>query len=356
MVCEISFLPVGNADCIVIHADDSVVIVDLGKNPRSVYNWLRRRNFNRIDRIYITHNHQDHFPFSSFKKLVDFLELWFSNGSEMGILSLPDAIYETAFSELDNLLKVDNLRYQELKDAVDLFDLWDQRGKVRAESASRSSAPYALIELKMYVLHPRQLFISRTKNKQSKINEISLVLKVVYGEFAAMLLADLAGNGLKDYLSVVKASSAATKEAKANIVKIPHHGGFPSNGNDLKELLTLIDAELAVLSVGSNNPYGHVEPNLFKALIELQNNKKQHLKQFNFICTEVTRTCVYSASERSVMSRSETRLPPSENCAGEITIIAELSGKWKYKTGTPDHASRVANFDHAACDGRADLE
>jgi hypothetical protein len=116
----------------------------------------------------------------------------------------------------------------------------------------------------------------------------------------------------------------------------------------LKELLTLIDAELAVLSVGSTNQYGHVEPALFKALIELKDNKDKRLDRF--ICTEVTRTCVHAASDRATMTKGLFKV---EKCAGEITIVAETSGKWNLKTET-DHKIKVASF-NAACDGRGDF-
>ena len=55
MTCEISFLPVGNADCIVVNADDSVVLVDLGRNQRFIYNWLLNQGLDKIRRIYVTH-------------------------------------------------------------------------------------------------------------------------------------------------------------------------------------------------------------------------------------------------------------------------------------------------------------
>jgi beta-lactamase superfamily II metal-dependent hydrolase len=349
MTCEVSFLPVGNADSIVIHADDSVVVVDLGKNPRFIYNWLRKRNLNRIDRIYITHNHRDHFPFSSLKKLADFLELWFSDGSEIKIFSLPLGIYRDAYNKLNDLEQSDRQTYQELKDAMDRLDDWDLIGKPKSVPVFYDPTPYSLANLKIYALHPRQLFIERHKGK---INETSLVLQAVYGEFAVLLLSDLEGEGLKDYLTVVKADSLINQGVRANIVKIPHHGGFPPNGDDLKELLALIDAELAVLCVGSTNPYGHVEPELFKALIELQNNNAKRLKQF--ICTDVTRTCIHSASVRVGMKK--TGLSSSKKCAGEITIVADISGKWELKVETLDHPSQVASFAHAACMGRAELD
>ncbi len=348
MACEISFLPVGNADCIVIHADDSVVIVDLGNNPRFIYNWLKRKNLSKIDRIYITHSHRDHFPFSSLKKLVDFLELWFSQGGEVETFSLPLGIYRDAFTKIDTLKSSDNLRYQELKDAVDRLDDWDRSNKVRSVPALRDPTPATLDDLQIFTLHPRQIFIERHRGR---VNEISLVLRVVYGEFSAMLLSDLEGEGLKDYLSVAKASDSKTLETKANIVKIPHHGGYPTNGGDLKELLAAIDAELAILSVGSNNPYGHVAPELFQALIELQNNNGQRLKQF--ICTEVTRTCIHSKLKRSSMGKSGLSTP--QKCAGEITVIADILGKWQLKTEIANHISTIKSLSHAACDGRADI-
>jgi hypothetical protein len=114
--------------------------------------------------------------------------------------------------------------------------------------------------------------------------------------------------------------------------------------------LALVDAELAILSVGSTNTYGHVEPKLFKALIELQKNGDRRLTKF--ICTEVTRTCVHSASDRLTMGKSG--LAKSQKCAGEITIIADVGGKWDLKTET-DHLNEIKNCQYAACDGRSDF-
>jgi len=348
MTCEIVFLPVGNADCIAIHSEDALVIVDLGNKSRFIYKWLQQKSFSKINRIYITHKHRDHFPFTSLIKLVEFLELWFKSGGEIEIFSLPYGVYQDAIEKLDSQSVKDD-DYRALEDALKSLNDWDQNHKVRFVEALCDPTPYTLTDLKIYTLHPRSIFTATQKHK-GKINEISVVLRVEYGKFAAMLLADLENDGLADYLSIVKGSASATKEAKANIVKIPHHGAYPKNGKDLDELLALIDAELAVLSVGSTNSYGHVEPELFKALIELQQNSDRCLTKF--ICTEVTRTCVHSASDRSTMGKSG--LNTSKKCAGEITVIADLSGTWELKTET-DHLSEVASFKYAACNEKGDL-
>lgn len=355
MTCEIVFLPVGNADCIVVHAEDALVIVDLGKNPRFIYKWLEQKRFKKINRIYVTHNHKDHFPFKSIIDLVKFLDLWFKSNGEIEIFSLPYGFHDHANEQLNiqrgNKSDPNYKNYKNLEIALIRIFEWDRSRKVRFVEALSDPTPYPIHNLQIYTIHPRSPFISQQKSK-NKINEISLVLRIVYGEFIAILLADLEGSGLSDYLSVVKASVAATKEAKANIVKIPHHGAYPKNGDELQELLALIDAEFAVLSVGSTNRYGHVEPALFKALIELKNNKNKRLEQF--ICTEVTRTCLCSASDRSTMGKSGLSSSEAKKCAGEITIVAETSGLWKLKTEIDPHKTQVASFKYAACDGRSD--
>jgi hypothetical protein len=203
--------------------------------------------------------------------------------------------------------------------------------------------------------HPSQDYVeSHLVNNSSKLNEISTVLRVSYGYFSALLLADIEGAGLTELLNFMQIYATTCKSEnshKANVVKIPHHGAYPKNGHDLEEFLALIDAEIAILSVGSKNTYGHVEPDLFQALIELKIDEDKRLKQF--ICTELTRTCAKSAFERSQTDRKKG-LRETNKCAGEITIVAETSGDWNFHTET-DHGEKVQGVTHAACDGRADL-
>ena len=180
---------------------------------------------------------------------------------------------------------------------------------------------------------------------QGKHNEISLALKVRYGDFTALLLADIEGNGLRECLEI-----CTSEELKANIVKIPHHGAYPKNGDDLKKLLEVIDPELAILSVGSTNNYGHVMPQLFSLLLNLRTDNAKKLK--NFICTEVTRTCTYSQQKIAKMNRSG--LQEQQKCAGEITILANISGEWNIKTETI-HKEMIAQLDYPACQDKAEL-
>jgi hypothetical protein len=211
----------------------------------------------------------------------------------------------------------------------------------------RGGEEYSENALKIQALHPSHIYIENyLALGGGKLNEISLVLQVTYGSFTALLLADVEGNGLTDLLHYLQ-SVAYRNSVAVNVAKIPHHGAWPNNGDDLRELLNLVNPELAVLSVGSKNQHNHVRPELFQTLTNMKNTKSIRLD--SFICTEATRTCIHSMAETSLMGKQGlTEVRP---CAGEITIIAETSGKWSLKTKT-DHPAKIASMPYAACAGR----
>mgnify|MGYP000456306654 CR=1 FL=1 len=78
MTYEFVFLPVGNAHSIIIHPhSSSSVVIDLHKIPL-LLNWFENKKQTNISRIYIRHEHRDHFP--SLEDLVTFLENWLKRG------------------------------------------------------------------------------------------------------------------------------------------------------------------------------------------------------------------------------------------------------------------------------------
>jgi beta-lactamase superfamily II metal-dependent hydrolase len=339
MTCELAVLPIGNADSIVIRpAGGSAVVIDLNKIP-TLLKWFQNKKETNISRIYITHEHRDHFP--SLEDLATFLENWLKRGTVTEIC-LPYEVFKNAIRKV-NSNRAENKR---LEDA--LLRLKKLRKNITFLESTRRSNPYTQGDLEVHVLHPELLYAQEhLASISGRHNEISVVLRVTYGKFAALLLADIEGDGLRQCVDI---SISNAHEFNANIVKMPHHGAWPRNGDDLRKLLEAIDAEIAVLSVGSTNRYGHVVPELFALLLSLKNDTSKRLK--NFVCTEVTRTCVNSASERAEMGKSG--LDKQQLCAGEITILAETSGNWNLKTQT-NHADEVSHFKCAACDGRADL-
>ena len=338
MTCEFVFLPVGNADSIIIYPDGgSAVVIDLHKIPL-LRKWFQNRKETNISRIYITHEHRDHFP--SLEDLVTFLDNWLKSG-KVGSICLPYQVYQQAKKKV----AANRSANKRLEDALDQLARWEKKSIITFIEVTRGSNPYSQDSLEIHALHPGLLYAQDHLDKTGgKDNEISVVLRVNYGDFTALFLADIEGAGLKECVDL---SIKKPNEFIANLVKIPHHGAWPKNSDDLQKLLETINAEIAVLSVGSTNGHGHVVRELFNLLITLQNDDSKQLKQF--ICTEVTRTCVHSASDISTMKKSG--LAKQQLCAGEITILAETSGNWVLKTQT-NHKDVISTLPYPACQGR----
>lgn len=345
MVCKINFLPVGNADSIIVRSDnDLTVLIDLGK-PRLLDNWLQSEKITHIQRIYVSHAHGDHCP--SLVHLVSFLKIWLERGN-INEICLPYNMYQAAKKNLlDKRAKnPGDIKLERIETALNELNDWDRQNIVNFLPVARGSEKNYGKHLKISALHPRQLYVEdHLARTTSKLNEISLVLKITYGDFTALFLADIEGAGLQECINICN-----SKELKAHLVKIPHHGAYPNNGNDFKKLLKIIDAEIAILSVGSTNSYGHVMPELFSLLLDIQNDSSKNLKSFT--CTEVTRTCVCSKSKIASMNRSG--LTKKQLCAGEITISADVSGTWNITTET-NHDDIISELQYPACQGKAEL-
>ncbi|MCG3212623.1 MAG: hypothetical protein FOGNACKC_06293 [Anaerolineae bacterium] len=334
MTLEIAFLDVGNADSIVILPPQaSAVVVDVPK-PRRVQAWLEEHKKTVIDCIYFTHNHRDHLP--SISVLKTFIAEWFKKGT-MGTVFLPTgATRNTALSN-------DSDQADLIRDAIDNLLLWEEKRLLEIRRSERGSGPDYFGEIAIHILHPRYIF---SELNPDRANETSLVLRVEYGEFSTLLLADLEKTGLTKFLAL-----CSDDELECQVVKIPHHGAWqPNNEGAIQSLLKRTNPELAVLSVGSRNQHGHVAPQLFEELLTLKSDDNKRLQ--NFVCTEVTRTCICSSEDRATMGKSG--LSKAQPCVGDIVILARSSGAWEMKD-SEEHKQYLTKIIRAACCDRADL-
>ncbi len=272
---------------------------------------------------------------------------WFNAGGSVEKVVVGLKVFDDVFNELRALESagVDTRKIERLRHTVERLAVW--RKSIQFSDEARNKKPsYTDGKLAIQVLHPETIFASHHRTKYPKrLNELSLVLRITFGKFAAILLADLEGEGISECLKICK-----DEELKAQVVKLPHHGAWPSPAADYEKLLRKINAEVAILSVGSKNNYGHVVPDLFRQLVELVNDSSTRMKRF--ICTEVTRTCAKSATERAAMGNKG--LTARSLCAGDIVLSCDLSGDYKIKTET-DHPAVIASLKYPACQQKADI-
>ena len=97
-------------------------------------------------------------------------------------------------------------------------------------------------------------------------NEFSIVLGLSYGEFDALLTGDIQPPVTDLVADKVGPSSSAIGETtprRWEVLKVPHHG---SKNGLTQELLDTVQPNLAVISVGEKNRYGHPHKSVLEML------------------------------------------------------------------------------------------
>ncbi len=342
MTCRIVFLQVGNADCSLIWTPDACAIVDFPRQ-RPLNDCLRRHEICSVDRLFVTHDHSDHF--FGLERLSNWLAAWVRREGPAVALHLPDGLWQRAQEKLKELEaegQADSRRYQRLQSTMAKIIGWDKEGHVRYSPLFTGHDDLTHGPLSFKILHPSWLEVeSQRATKRAAHNAGSLVLCVRYGEFVAVFMADLEGKGLSSLLDRTKRRGSPL--IRCHVLKIPHHGAWPKNAHELAALLEHADPELAVLSVGSKNNYGHVRAELFGALLDLRDRDDRRLR--TFACTEVTRTCALPVAEHSPRGCG---LPTTRPFAGDIMVEAETDGDWSW-LGEERHRVAIKSVPLAAC-------
>ena len=99
--------------------------------------------------------------------------------------------------------------------------------------------------MKFKVLWPRE---NLTGQRVKEINNISMVLKLIYGNNSWLLPGDL------DSAAEEKLIRDSPEYLMANVLKVAHHG---SSSATSEEWLKLVSPTDAIISVGKDNDYGH---------------------------------------------------------------------------------------------------
>ena len=222
---------VGQGDGLVLDAGDgAALVVDAGPDPALMDSCLDRLDVERVPLVVLTHDHADH---------VDGLA---------GVLA-DRPVAEVQVTILD--------------------DPVEQAARVhRVASAAgvplRRVAPgerRRLGELQWQVLSP----VSGTDPAQlaeTGANDASIVLLVQARGVSMLLGGDLEPPGQTRLLA---AASAGGMSLDVDVLKVPHHGSAYQD----PEFLAATDPEVAVISAGADNDYGHPAQSTLKTLIDL---------------------------------------------------------------------------------------
>jgi competence protein ComEC len=197
----------------------------------------------------------------------------FGGSFEIGSRVLEPALWARGVSAIDSLLLTHG-DPDHIGGALSLIDdfnpryLWEGVSVPRASSLqavlARASASGGLIEqrregeefrlgdARVIVLHPPPPDWDRQRVR----NDDSVVLEVVYRDVALLLTGDIGAD-------VERAIVPRLVPAKIRVLKVAHHGSRTSTS---RELLEAWRPQVALISCGRGNPFGHPAPDVIARL------------------------------------------------------------------------------------------
>lgn len=204
----VTHLDVGQGDAAVVEFPDTkTLVIDTGKNGFQVGEFLKYRGISKIDALALSHGQSDHMG-----GLVYLMENFFvSEVWDNNRLVYPDGFYKAT----------------------------KQRGLQRGDVIE--GAGY-----RVTVLHPYEGFYSLHSYRKDE-NDDSLVLRVEGKKNSFLFAGDIEDEGEED-LAHLKG------RLESNVLKVAHHGSRTSIS---EAFFQMVSPEIAVISVGRGNSYGH---------------------------------------------------------------------------------------------------
>lgn len=248
---KIIFLDVGQGDAILISQGSYQMLVDGGRNGKSLLEKLGKYVpfwDRRIEVIVATHPDQDHIA-----GLIDVLEKY-----EVGtVIKTQDKSQSQTYGKLEEEIENEKANNIEAKKGT----LIKFSGDISAE-----------------ILYP---FSETGDMADNKSNSGSAVMKIVYGENSFLLAGDLPK---EQEISVINSGG----DIHSRVLKAAHHGSKYSTS---PEFLERVDPTDAIISVGKDNSYGHPNGELLNLLEE---------KNINILRTDERGDIIYRCKKYSV--------------------------------------------------------
>jgi len=194
---------------------------DPGEEAVSAYLWSR--GIQRLDAVALTHAHQDHI--GGLKAVLENFQvgrLWLGRETETPALGQLKQIAERRHVRIEHELRGQSFSW----DGVQVDFLWPQ-------------------------IPPEEIAPSAKNND-------SLVVRLQYKERSVLLPGDAEKQA--EYAMI---SETDAKKLHADVLKVGHHG---SKNSTMPEFLERVGPQIAIISAGEQNPYGHPSAELLERL------------------------------------------------------------------------------------------
>ena len=224
---KILFLDVGQGDCILIESPSGTnYMLDGGSSSVSkvakyrIAGTVKYEGISVIDYVIITHPDADH---------------------TSGIMEIMESM-DDKINALN--IKIKNILIPFLPENDDHNRLISAAGEHGVNVIKlRTGISIDDQSLRIRCLHPD------TDYRSEKSNGYSAVMELDYGEYSALFTGDLEADGE----SIILAGERL-EDSGYDLLKVSHHG---SRNSSTQEFLRAVSPDVAVISAGTDNPYGH---------------------------------------------------------------------------------------------------
>ena len=205
----VHFIDVGQGDSIFIELPDGkCMLIDSGEwyNAGKVITFIDCLGYKKIDHLLATHPHSDHI--GSMKNVIESFDI--------GKVYMPEAVSDTSTF-------------------IKMLEALDAKGASITPVTAGLKVDFGFGVSGEFVA-PSEIV--------EDLNNCSAVLKLTYGEKSFLFTGD----------AEISEELTITADIDCDVLKVGHHGSYTSSGTSF---LQKVSAEIAVISCGKDNDYGH---------------------------------------------------------------------------------------------------
>ena len=267
---RVHFLDVGQGDCSFIElGNGQTMLIDAGNNENGdeIVKYIENLQYSDIDYVVATHPHEDHI--GGMAEVIEHFDI--------GIFYMPWAV-STSYT------------YENMIDTLS-----EERVEVHKAELGRMILSSGPIEIT--VLSPEEDL------EYSDLNDSSAVVRLQYGETVFLFTGD-AGENIEEDL--------CNFDIDSDVLKVGHHGSETSSSD---EFIQNVSPDIAIISCGENNSYGHPDE------ITLETLKEYDVEIYR---TDESGTVIVTADQNKKISVDKKASTIKENAPpGNKYVVSE---------------------------------